>query len=93
LRSRKSREALSDPLDEESEVFAASETGAIDARIDIAALLTQLPERHRLPIIHVKLNGLSVQEAALETGMSESAIKVGIHRGLKALALRIRGRS
>ena len=29
---------------------------------------------------------LSVAEAALATGMSESAIKVGVHRGLKALA-------
>jgi len=31
-----------------------------------------------------------VAEAALRTGMSESAVKVGIHRGLKALAELIR---
>jgi len=34
---------------------------------------------------------LSVTEAAKVTGMSESAIKVGVHRGLKALAAKIRG--
>jgi RNA polymerase sigma-70 factor (ECF subfamily) len=49
-----------------------------------------LPERQRLPIVHVKLEGLSVVETAQLTGMSESAIKVGIHRGLKALATKIR---
>jgi DNA-directed RNA polymerase specialized sigma24 family protein len=31
-----------------------------------------------------------VSEAAARSGMSESAVKVAVHRGLKALALRIR---
>ncbi|MBU2288439.1 MAG: RNA polymerase subunit sigma, partial [Gammaproteobacteria bacterium] len=56
---------------------------------DVAGLLDTLPDRHRLPIVHVKLEGLSVAEAARLTGMSESAVKVGIHRGLKALALKM----
>jgi RNA polymerase sigma-70 factor (ECF subfamily) len=34
----------------------------------------------------VKIDGLSVAEAAKRSGMSESAIKVNVHRGLKALA-------
>jgi RNA polymerase sigma-70 factor (ECF subfamily) len=41
--------------------------------------------------VHVKIEGLSVVEAAQLTGMSESAIKIGVHRGLKALAAKIRG--
>jgi len=49
-----------------------------------------LPDRHRRPIECVKIQGLSVAEAARQTGMSESAVKVGIHRGLKALAELIR---
>jgi RNA polymerase sigma-70 factor (ECF subfamily) len=32
-----------------------------------------------------------VTDTAVRTGMSISAVKVGIHRGLKALAERIRG--
>ncbi len=86
LRRRSGREALTDLLDEEMEVFATSDTGAEDARRDIATLLAQLPDRHRLPIRYVKLEGLSVSEASRICGMSESAVKVGIHRGLKALA-------
>lgn len=91
LRARASREALTDPLDDELEVFAASDTDAADARKDLGQLLTTLPDRQRLPIVHVKLEGLSVAEAAKLTGMSESAIKIGVHRGLKALAARIKG--
>ncbi|MGH8790928.1 MAG: sigma-70 family RNA polymerase sigma factor [Cupriavidus necator] len=91
LRSRASREALSDPLDDELEVFASSDTDAADARRDLGRLLAGLPDRQRLPIVHVKLEGLSVVEAAQMTGMSESAVKVGVHRGLKALAAKIKG--
>ena len=71
-------------------VFAASDEDARDARRDLAVLLGQLPDRHRLPILRVKIEGMSVAEAARVTGMSESAVKVGIHRGLKALAALIR---
>lgn len=91
LRAHTSREALTDPLDDELELFAVSDTEADEARKDLNKLLAGLPERQRLPIVHVKLEGLSVVEAAQLTGMSESAIKVGVHRGLKALAAKIRG--
>ncbi|MEJ8848151.1 sigma-70 family RNA polymerase sigma factor [Variovorax rhizosphaerae] len=90
LRAKSSREALHDPLDDDLAVFADSDTDASDARRDLAGLLETLPDRQRLPIEHVKLQGLSVAETAAATGMSESAVKVGIHRGLKALAARIR---
>jgi RNA polymerase sigma-70 factor (ECF subfamily) len=52
-------------------------------------LISQLPDHHRLPIYYMKIQGLSVQETAQLTGMSESAVKVGVHRGLKALAAKI----
>lgn len=86
FRARGRREALNDPLDDELQVFAASDTDASDARRDLRQLLEQLPAKQRLPIVHMKLEGLSVIETAKATGMSESAVKVGVHRGLKALA-------
>jgi len=92
LRAKAGREALNDPLDDDLEIFAESAIDASDTRRDLNGLLDTLPDRQRLPIVHVKLEGLSVVEAAQRTGMSESAIKVGIHRGLKALALKIRRR-
>jgi len=92
LRRRAGREMLNDPLDDELAVFAVSDTDAADARLDLGKLLEQLPDRQRLPIVHMKLEGLSVAEAARATGMSEAAVKVGVHRGLKALAALIRNK-
>ena len=91
LRRRGSREALTDPLEDGNDLFSSVDSEADDARRDIAKLLNLLPDRQRLPIVHVKLEGLSVAEAASLTGMSESAIKIGVHRGLKKLAATIRG--
>ena len=79
LRARASHDALTDPLDDELEVFAASDSDAADAKKDLGKLLAGLPDRQRLPIVHVKLEGLSVVEAAQLTGMSVSAIKIGVH--------------
>ena len=89
-RRRAGREAMHDTLDDELAVFAGNDTDAADARRDVAKLLARLPERQRLPIQYMKLEGLSVTETARATGMSESAVKVGVHRGLKALAAMIR---
>ena len=93
LRRRARRDLLNDPLDDDNELLVDSDIEASDARRDVAKLLETLPDRHRLPIVHVKLEGLSVAETAKLTGMSESAVKIGVHRGLKALAARIRNDS
>ncbi|MFM9967799.1 MAG: sigma-70 family RNA polymerase sigma factor [Burkholderiales bacterium] len=90
LRRRARREVLHDDLEDDLEIFAASAEEAGDARRDVAKLLDQLPDRHRLPIQYVKLDGLSVAEAAGKCGMSVSAVKVGVHRGLKALAAKLK---
>jgi len=90
FRRRSGHESLNDPLDDELEILAVSDHDATDARRDLGRLLEQLPDRLRLPIMHMKLEGLSVAETARATGMSEAAVKVGVHRGLKALAAMIR---
>lgn len=58
---------------------------ASDAKRDVAALLAKLPEKQRLAIRMVKLEEKSVRETAAATGLSESDIKISIHRGLKTL--------
>lgn len=93
LRRHASRDAWNEPLDETAEFFAATDGQAAEARRDLAVLLDALPDHQRLPILQTKLEGLSVKACAERTGMSESAVKVGVHRGLKALAARLRGAS
>jgi len=91
LRRRARRDLLNEPFDEGLGLAASADGEAATAKRDLTKLLDRLPERQRLPIVHTKLEGLTVAEAAKRTGMSESAIKVGVHRGLKTLAHLIRG--
>jgi RNA polymerase sigma-70 factor (ECF subfamily) len=91
LRAHAHRQALHDPIEDEMEPFATFETESLDARRDIDRLLERLPERQRAPIEHVRLHGMSVSETAKSTGLSKSAVKVGVHRGIKALSRLIRG--
>ena len=92
LRRRAGRELRNDPFDDELDVLAHNDAEVAAARLDLAKLLQRLPDRQRLPIVCMKLEGMSVVETARATGMSESAVKVGVHRGLKALAAMIRTR-
>lgn len=91
FRGRSRYDAFNDSLEDVAELFANPHLEPAQASRDLIRLLEQLPERQRLPIVHVKIEGLSVTETAQLTGLSESAVKIGIHRGLKALAGRVRG--
>ena len=92
LRRGANREVAVPDFDDETSLWATAATEAADARRDLAKLLDRLPERQRLPIVYVKIEGLSVAEAAQRTGMSVTAVKVAVHRGLKALALLVADR-
>lgn len=91
FRARSRGDVFNDSLDDTDELFAEPELEPAQASRDLSKLLLELPDRQRLPIMHVKLEGLSVTETAKVTGLSESAVKIGVHRGLKALAALIRG--
>jgi RNA polymerase sigma-70 factor (ECF subfamily) len=81
------REALHDPLDSaEASALVQPGGGAAEARHDLAGLLAQLPAAQQQAIALTKLEGLSVEEAAARSGVSVSALKVQVHRGLKRLA-------
>lgn len=62
------------------------------ARMDVARLLYTLPPKQADAIRDTRLDGLSVSEAASSAGIGESDVKVSVHRGLKALTARVRGR-
>ncbi|HVL44911.1 MAG TPA: sigma-70 family RNA polymerase sigma factor, partial [Acidovorax sp.] len=68
LRSHAAKEARNDPLDDAAELFASSDSEAFEARRDLGQLLQTLPDKQRLPIEYVKLEGLSVVETARLTG-------------------------
>lgn len=84
---RHTRSSMSDvPIEDAGEVIARDDHVEAESALDLNRLLARLPDKMRRAIRCVKLDGLSVAEAAARCGMSESAIKVNVHRGLKALA-------
>jgi RNA polymerase sigma-70 factor (ECF subfamily) len=83
---RRTRTAKSVPLDEDPEVLAQDDGLATESSHDVRKLLARLPEKVRCAIECVKLEGRSVAEAAVHCGISESGVKINIHRGLQKLA-------
>lgn len=68
------------------DVAGTDEEPAIAARITLERLFGVLPDAQARAIALVKIEGLSIAEASVATGQSESLVKVNIHRGLKKLA-------
>jgi RNA polymerase sigma-70 factor (ECF subfamily) len=84
---RRTRVSLADvPIKDAEEIMAQDDHIAIESAHDLNRLLGRLPDKMRRAIQCVKLDGLDVAEAARRCGMSESAVKVSVHRGLRALA-------
>jgi RNA polymerase sigma-70 factor (ECF subfamily) len=56
------------------------------AAVESRLLLDSLPERQRTIVQQISLEGCSAAEVAARLGMSEGAVRVALHRALKALA-------
>ena len=74
------------PIDEADEIMAHDDNVSAESTYDVRRLMERLPKNMRCSIEAVKLDGQSTAEAAERCGISESGVKVNIHRGLKALA-------
>ena len=83
-----SRHTALDDLDELPDEFAFAE--ASDARADLDRLLEAIPAKQAAILRATRIEGLSTSEAAERLGIGESDVKVSAHRGLKALADRVR---
>lgn len=64
---------------------------ACNAEFDVNRLLGGLSAKQAAAIRATRLEGLSTAEAAERQKLGESDIKVSVHRGIKALAARIKG--
>jgi DNA-directed RNA polymerase specialized sigma24 family protein len=74
------------PIDEADEVMAHDDHEAAESSYDIGRLMERLSKNMRCAVEAVKLDGLSTAEAARKCGLSESGVKVNVHRGLRTLA-------
>jgi RNA polymerase sigma factor (sigma-70 family) len=56
-----------------------------DARLDLEMGLTQLSAKYRIPLLLVKLHGLSIQECSAVLRLSEANVKQRVFRGIHQL--------
>ena len=84
---RRTRASMHDvPIDHADDVIAHDDLEDVESTFELERIMARLAPKMRQAIRQVKLEGLSVREAASRSGMSPSAVKVSVHRGLKALA-------
>lgn len=83
---RRERRTVTLNIDDCTDLFGVDDLSATDAQRDINDALDALPAAQRDAIALTRLAGLSVEEAAAQTGQSVSGIKVSVHRGLKKLS-------
>jgi RNA polymerase sigma-70 factor (ECF subfamily) len=64
----------------------AEESASVDAR----QMLQALPERQRMIVEAISIEGHSARDVGQRLGMSEGAVRVTLHRALKSLAVAYR---
>lgn len=70
---------------------ANKETETADRAADLGNAVATLPARQREAVELLKLRGMSLAEASRASGMSIGALKVNVHRAIKALKAQLRG--
>ncbi|WP_291392614.1 sigma-70 family RNA polymerase sigma factor [Devosia sp.] len=90
---RRNKLRMTLPLEEDAAIFATDDSEATSARMDVETVLATIPGKPAELIRQTRLEGASVAEAAARLGMTETAAKVSIHRGLKSLAARFGGKA
>jgi RNA polymerase sigma factor (sigma-70 family) len=88
---RRNRIRATVPLDDVEDLFAQDQSDAAADRMDVDRLLQSVPEKSRDLIYRTKIEGQSIAEVAESTGLSETSVKVSIHRGIRAIAARLKG--
>ncbi len=77
-------ETFSDPA-------ANKDIAALDHASGLQGAITALPDGQREAVELLKLRELSLAEASKESGKSVSALKVNVHRAIKALRAQLKG--
>jgi len=89
LRRTKRRRAV--PLDEAADLFGPADHEAATAKRDVEKLMSGLPDRAQGLVRDVKIEGKSIEEVGAKSGMSDSAVKVAVHRAMRSLSAMLKG--
>ncbi len=86
---RRRRLRVTVPVEDVEDLFAEDDYEAASAAVDLERLMADLPQQQREAIQQIKVEGLSVAEAAKRSGLSPSNVKISVHRGMKSLLARV----
>lgn len=81
---------MEEMVNETVDQLSIATTDRVDDQLTSLALMSNLPEPQREAIVLTKLEGKSLKEASQELAISESALKVRVHRGIGALKKRFK---
>ena len=82
---------LTVPLKDDAPIFAHDDHTDAAARRDLDVVLDSIPDRTSDLIRRTHVQGATIAEAAAVHGMTATAAKASIHRGLKSLMARFSG--
>ena len=86
LRQQRTREKAFDHFQREQEVLGRQDSqGYSGGDLIEGRLLELLPEQHKEVLVLTKVIGFSIAETAEKLGISESAVKVRVHRAIGKL--------
>lgn len=87
LRSQGRTRGRETPLTVDHETFSEPETNLQESpdRRELEGAINNLPPRQRQAIRLLKLDGMSLKQAAIASGMSITSLKVNTHRAVKRL--------
>ena len=92
LRKRRTREKFVDHYKREREIlFQGGEQGISDNEFPEGHLLDSLSAPHREVLVLTKVIGFSIAETSEKLGISESAVKVRVHRAIRRLRQSLEG--
>jgi len=84
-RMRRRGRAVQVPIEDVAESLAAEEGAPLES-LEVNRMLANLNEKQRAVVQALTVEGASVRQTALRLNMTESAIRVTLHRAVKALA-------
>jgi RNA polymerase sigma-70 factor (ECF subfamily) len=80
------------PIEDVDDILAVNGfEESVAARMDVDKLLNNVSPKQARAIRDTLIDGKSIAEAAAGANIGESDVKISVHRGLKAIASRIRG--
>lgn len=77
-------------IDDHADTLAAPPTAEAGSALDARQILAGLPERQRRIVEGISIEGQSARDVGIRMGMSEGAVRVTLHRALRALAVAYR---